>query len=97
MFSTSVGRVWFSPDKTKAVLEIWSSELYVAVKNINKDKNDYMVCDYVDHYINISFRYDFRHFCGVDWNFIDKGFCKLMSFSIDTGEEFVKRLYYERE
>lgn len=55
VFSTSVGRVWFSPDKTKAVLEIWSSELYVAVKNINKDKNDYMVCDYVDHYINISF------------------------------------------
>lgn len=94
-FSHSVRRVWFSPDKTKAVLEIWASELYVAVR-IKKEEGDVLACEYVDHFIQLGLAWDFKHCRGVDWSFLRYGFCKLKSVSLDTGESYVHRFYFEK-
>lgn len=82
-------------DRTKAVLEIWPSELYVAVR-VRKEVDDYLEGEYVDYYMHLELAYDFRCFSGVDWSYIEQGFCKLISVSLDTGDSFVNRFYYER-
>ena len=89
----SVNRIWYSPDNRKAVLEVWKSELYVAV-NIKERNKEYLLCDYVDHY-ECLIGLELRYFYGVEWKFLEYGFCKLKSCSIDTGEKFVKRFCFK--
>ena len=95
VFSRTARKVWFSPDNTKAVLEIWAAELCVAVK-VKECGKKYLECEYVDHYIVYDFDTSFKTFIGVDWNFLKYGFCKLMSRSLSTWEVYVKRFYYEK-
>ena len=74
VFSYLVNNVWYSPDKTKAVLEVFKGELYVAV-NIRDYKEDQcLMCDYVDHYEYWNWACNFRVFEGVDWDYLKYGF-----------------------
>lgn len=93
-FSNSVNAIWFSPDKTKVVLEVFRNELYVAA-TVTNEMEECLFCKYVNHYEYWDF--DCRVFTGVNWDYLKYGFCKLNSWSMDTGEHFVKRFYFDRK
>lgn len=92
----TVNKIWCSPDKTKAVLEIFRSELYVAV-SVEKEEDGCLFCKYVDHFAYYDWDTNFRVFEGVDWSYLEYGFCKLRSWSFDTGELYAKRFYFDRQ
>lgn len=93
-FSHTVDRIWVYHDNKKAVLEVFPTELYMAV-TILKEDEDVLICEYVDTKI-FGWNCDCRIFKDIDWTYMKYGFCKLYSWDMDTGKMYVDRFYFDR-
>ena len=95
-------KVWTDPEGRYAVAEIFTDELYLALK-IEETDGETLTGEYVDRYERANDVPMLMRFT-VDWGCIRYGFCKLLLWAPELAEEAgggfektVKRFYFDRE
>lgn len=91
----SVSKIWDSPDKKYAVLELFKREVYVAVK-VDEISDAGVSCTYVDRYEDWDWYCDYKSY-SVEW-WLQYGFAKLHCFAMESGfDGTVKRFYFDKK
>lgn len=93
---TQYHAVWFSPDRTCAVIELRNRSTFLAVRVTGRTDHQ-LEADYVDLYEGPDDCLDFRRY-EVDWTNIGYGFAYLHCFATESGfSGTVCRFYFDIE